>query len=284
VRDNDGRWYLLRARPYMALDNKIDGATLVLVDINALKLSERAAEAARHRLEQVAEEKDELVGILTHDLKNLLSGTHMSAEMLRDSSGSLADPKLRLMVENISYSSGQMLAFVKQFLANASADHGLNLKTESVSLSETAARTVRQYEGAAQRKHLVLRTVLPETNTVVQADAAALGQVLDNLLSNAVKFSPPEKQISIGVRSDGSCVECSIQDQGPGFTEEDKTRMFRRYGKLSARPTGSEPSAGLGLSIVKKLVEAMGGELRWESEVGSGTTFTVRLPQTVAQL
>ena len=283
VCDHDGRWYLLRARPYLAPDNKIDGATLVLVDINALKLSERAAEAARRRLELLAEEKDELVGILTHDLKNLLSGTHMSAEMLRDSTGSLADPKLRLMVENISYSSGQMLAFVKQFLANASADHGLHLTLEPVSLSETAARTVRQYEDAAQRKQLVLHTVLPEINTFVQADAAALSQVLDNLLSNAVKFSPPEKQISIGVRSDIGWVECSIQDQGPGFTEEDKARMFRRYGKLSARPTGSEPSAGLGLSIVKKLVEAMGGDLTWESVVGSGTKFTVRLPRSAAQ-
>jgi two-component system, sensor histidine kinase and response regulator len=281
VRDKEGRWYLLRVRPYLALDNKIDGATLVLVDINALKLSERAAEAARAGLEQLGEDKDELMGILTHDLKNLLGGMQMSAERLRDSSGSLADPNLRLMVENISYSSSQMLAFVKEFLANASSGHGLAIRIESVSLSETVAHVVGQHQEAARRKALVLDRVLPEENVVVQADSAALNQVLGNLLSNAVKFSPPRKHISIGVRSEDSYAECYVQDQGPGFTEEDKTRMFQRYGRLSARPTGGEPSAGLGLSIVKKLVETMGGTVTCESTAGSGARFTVRLPKAL---
>jgi two-component system CheB/CheR fusion protein len=281
VQDKEGRWYLLRVRPYLALDNKIDGATLVLVDINALKLSERAAEAARAGLEQLGEDKDELMGILTHDLKNLLSGMQMSAERLRDSSGSLTDPKLRLMVENISYSSSQMLAFVKEFLANASFGHGLTLKTESVSLWEAAAHAVGQYQEAARRKTLVLHEVLPAEHAAVQADPTALSQVLGNLVSNAVKFSPPGKEISIGLRSADSYVECYIQDQGPGFTEADKTRMFQRYGRLSAQPTGGEPSAGLGLSIVKKLVEAMGGALICESTAGSGARFTVRLPKAL---
>jgi two-component system sensor histidine kinase/response regulator len=281
VQDKEGRWYLLRVRPYLALDNKIDGATLVLVDINALKLSERAAEAARAGLEQLGEDKDELMGILTHDLKNLLSGMQMSAERLRDSSGSLTDPKLRLMVENISYSSSQMLAFVKEFLANASFGHGLTLKTESVSLWEAAAHAVGQYQEAARRKTLVLHEVLPAEHAAVQADPTALSQVLGNLVSNAVKFSPPGKEISIGLRSADSYVECYVQDQGPGFTEADKTRMFQRYGRLSAQPTGGEPSAGLGLSIVKKLVEAMGGALICESTAGSGARFTVRLPKAL---
>ncbi len=281
VCDKEGRWYLLRVRPYLALDNKIDGATLVLVDINALKLSERAAEVARAGLERLAEDKDELMGILTHDLKNLLSGMQMSAERLRDSSGSLTDPKLRLMVENISYSSSQMLAFVKEFLANASFGHGLTIKTEPINLWEAAVRAVGQYQEAAGRKALVLHEVLSAKDAVVQADPSALGQILGNLLSNAVKFSLPGKEISVGVRSEQSRVECYVQDQGPGFTEEDKLRMFQRYGRLSAQPTGGEPSAGLGLSIVKKLVEAMGGTLTCESTVGRGARFTVRLPKAL---
>jgi two-component system sensor histidine kinase/response regulator len=121
--------------------------------------------------------------------------------------------------------------------------------------------------------------VLPAENAVVQADPTALSQVLGNLLSNAVKFSPPGKEISIGVRSEESCVACYVQDQGPGFTDDDKTRMFERYGRLSAQPTGREPSAGLGLSIVKKLVEAMGGALTCESAAGRGARFTIRLPK-----
>jgi len=212
-----------------------------------------ALKKARDELKQLAEDRDELLGILAHDLKNHLGGMDMSAQLLRDRTEAMADPKLRLMAQNISHYSSQMLTFVKEFLANASADHGLSLKTEPVSLSDAAARAVQQHQEAARSKQLVLKAVLPPNGILVQADGAALGQVLDNLLSNAIKFSPPDKQICLTICPPGvKFVECQIQDEGPGFSETDKSRMFRRYGRLSARPTGGEPSTGLGLSIVKK--------------------------------
>jgi two-component system sensor histidine kinase/response regulator len=122
--------------------------------------------------------------------------------------------------------------------------------------------------------------VLEEDGALVLADPAALNQVLDNLLSNAIKFSPPGKQIRVVVCPSGArYVECQVQDEGPGFTDNDKTRMFRRYARLSARPTGGEPSTGLGLSIVKKLMLAMQGELDCESTPGNGATFAFRLPR-----
>jgi two-component system sensor histidine kinase/response regulator len=240
-----------------------------------------ALKRARDELKQLAEDRDELLGILTHDLKNHLGGMDMSAQLLRDRTEAMADPKLRLMAENISVSSSQMLTFVKEFLANASADHGLSLKTGSVNLSDVAARAAQQHQEAARRKQLVIKALLPPNGTFVQADVAALNQVLDNLLSNAIKFSPPGKQIRLTVSPpDARYVECQVQDEGPGFSEKDKMRMFHRYGRLSARPTGGEPSTGLGLSIVKKLVLAMQGELACESTPGNGATFAFRLPRT----
>jgi len=239
-----------------------------------------ALKRARDDLKQLAEDRDELLGILTHDLKNHLGGIDMSAQLLCGRAEAMADPKLRLMAENISHSSSQMLAFVKEFLANASADHGLDLKTEPVNLSGAAARAVQQHQEAAKRKQLVLKVVLPPNGLLVQADGAALNQVLDNLLSNAIKFSPPGKQVRLTVGPPGArYVECQVKDEGPGFSQDDKTRMFRRYGRLSARPTGGEPSTGLGLSIVKKLVLAMQGELACESTPGNGATFAFRLPR-----
>jgi two-component system sensor histidine kinase/response regulator len=242
-----------------------------------------ALKMARDDLKQLAEDRDELLGILTHDLKNHLGGIGMSAQLIRDRTESMADPNLRLMAENISHSSSQMLTFVKEFLANASADHRLNLQAESVNLSEAAGHSVQRHQEAARSKQLVFEAVLPANNgTLVQADAAALNQVLDNLISNAIKFSPPGKQIRLTVSSPGArFVECQVQDEGPGFSDNDKTRMFRRYGRLSARPTGGEPSTGLGLSIVKKLVLAMKGELACESTQGKGATFAFRLPRAV---
>ncbi len=240
-----------------------------------------ALKRARDALKQLAEDRDELLGILTHDLKNHLGGMDMSAQLLRDRTEAMADPKLRLMAENISHSSSQMLAFVKEFLANASSDHGLKLKTEPVNLAAAASRAVQQHQEAAKRKQLVLEVVLPPSNGVlVEVDTAALNQVLDNLLSNAIKFSPPGKQIRLTICPPGArYVECQVQDEGPGFNETDKARMFRRYARLSARPTGGEPSTGLGLSIVRKLVLAMHGELACESTPGNGATFAFRLPR-----
>jgi two-component system sensor histidine kinase/response regulator len=242
-----------------------------------------ALKKAHDELKQLAEDRDELLGILTHDLKNHLGGMDMSAQLLRDRTEAMADPKLRLMAENISHSSSQMLAFVKEFLANASADHSVQVRTEPVNLSDAATRAVQQHQEPAKQKQLLLKLVLPANRSVVQADSAALNQVLHNLLSNAIKFSPPGKQIRLTVCPPGArYVECQVQDEGPGFSQEDKARMFRRYGRLSARPTGGEPSTGLGLSIVKKLVLAMQGELACESTLGNGATFAFRLPRAGA--
>ncbi|MBN8249119.1 MAG: ATP-binding protein, partial [Verrucomicrobia bacterium] len=74
-------------------------------------------------------------------------------------------------------------------------------------------------------------------------------------------------------------VECRIRDEGPGFTEEDRGRMFQRYGRLSARPTGNEPSTGLGLSIVRQLVTLLRADLQCDTAPGRGTTFILRLPR-----
>lgn len=238
-----------------------------------------ALKAAHDRLKQLAEDKDELLGILAHDLKNHLGGMQMSANLLRERMAQSQDSKPAQLCENICHSTGQLLAFVKEFLANSAADHKITAKSLTVNLSKAVSRVAEDYREAARRKNLELRVELPPVPAMVLADPSALAQILDNLLSNAVKFSPEGKQINLAARLAGNQVECLIQDQGPGFSDEDKTRMFRRYGRLSARPTGGEPSTGLGLSIVKKLVHAMDGELICESKPGEGATFTLRLRQ-----
>ncbi|MHB8520625.1 MAG: hybrid sensor histidine kinase/response regulator [Limisphaerales bacterium] len=261
------------------------GVDFITKPFNLAELTTRvrthlALKAARDRLEQLAEDKDELLGILAHDLKNHLGGMHMSAQILYDLARDLEDPRLLLMAENIARSSSQMLAYLKEFLANSVADYELSIRPEAVSLADAVARAVLQHQEAAKRKELTLHTSSAANGTLVQADAAALHQVLDNLLSNAVKFSPPGRRIFVTVKSvvGNGRVECQIRDEGPGFTEEDKARMFQRYKRLSARPTAGEPSTGLGLSIVRKLVLAMRGELACESTAGNGAAFTFCLP------
>jgi two-component system, sensor histidine kinase and response regulator len=238
-----------------------------------------ALKRARDRLKRLAEDKDELLGILAHDLKNHLGGMQMSARLLNDRADKAADPRLSRMASNILHASDQMFSFVKEFLANAAADRGQVLSLEGVSLPEAASAAAQRYADAALRKSIRIDEEFPADTPLVLADRVALDQVIDNLISNAVKFSPPETSIWLGIGSASEgYLEFRVRDQGPGCDEQDLAQMFARYKRLSARPTAGEPSTGLGLSIAKRQTEAMNGTLHCESVAGKGATFVLRLP------
>ena len=241
-----------------------------------------ALKSARDRLKQLAEDKDELLGILAHDLKNYLGGINMSAELMSGQIERFKDERMAQLLQNMIRSSGLAMAFVKEFLANAATDHGFTFKPAAVNLVDVAAAAVGQYQESARRKKIKIETDFPASAVVALADVVALDQVLDNLISNALKFSPAERRVFVSIRLVNQHAECIVRDEGPGFTAEDTARMFRSYGRLSARPKDGEPSTGLGLSIVRKLVLGMGGELLCESVPEKGAAFTVRLARPVA--
>jgi len=237
-----------------------------------------ALKVARDELKQLAEDKDELLGILAHDLKNHLGGMKISAEVLHRKLEKNGDAESAAMAANIRSGTDQMFTFVVEFLANCAADRGFNLKPEPIWLDELSAAATQHYEEAARRKGITL-THSGKVTEPSSTDQSAVNQILHNLISNAVKFSPAGAKVRVSVETDpkGAAVWC-VADDGPGFTAEDKATMFRRYQRLSAQSTAAEPSTGLGLSIVRKLVGHLGGEVECASEPGRGATFTLRLP------
>lgn len=239
---------------------------------------------ARDALRALAEDKDELLGILTHDLKNHLGGTQMSAQLLAECEDRLPDARCRRLVANILESTTVMLASVKEILANSDFEHRqAPAALHRLCLAEAAAHTLRAYQSAAERKQLRVESEFPPDGALVLGDSSMLRQVLDNLVSNAMKFSPPGSTVRVWVTAAQSGgYEVHVQDSGPGFSEEDRRRMFRRYGRLSARPTGGEPSTGLGLSIVLRLVQLMNGRISLLSPPGAGAHFAVFLPAAPA--
>jgi two-component system sensor histidine kinase/response regulator len=231
------------------------------------------------RLKQLAEDKDELLGILAHDLKNHLGGMQMSAKLLQERAAALSDQRLNRMATNILDASDQMFSFVKEFLANAAADRGFPINIERVSLADAAVAAAQRYSDAAVRKSIRILEEYPPEAPLVLADRGALDQVIDNLVSNAVKFSPPDTSIWLTVGPvSGGFLEFRVRDEGPGCDEQDRANMFTRYRRLSARPTAGEPSTGLGLSIAKRHVDAMEGTLHCETGRGPGAIFLLRLP------
>jgi two-component system, sensor histidine kinase and response regulator len=259
------------------------GVDYITKPFNKLELVSRVRtqlmlKTTRDHLKRLAQDKEEMLGMISHQLQNHFAGVEMSTQLLINRFGSNTEPNFRLMAENIRGSCSQMRLFVKSFLANAAADHKLSLNLVTANLADAAAHVARRYEDAANAKAIVLRSAFPARAPVVLADFDALVQVLDNLISNAIKFSPPRKEVLVSVRQNADHAECDVQDHGPGFTKEDRLRMFGRYARLSARPTAGEPSTGLGLSIARKLTRAMRGELTCESEPGQGAKFILRLP------
>ena len=262
---------------------EIGGVDYVTKPFNRHELMSRvrthlALKLTRDQLKQVAEDKDELIGILAHDLKNHLGGMRMSVQLLQTRSRVHQDERLERMAANINDATLRMLTFVEEFLANSAADRGLSIKVGAINMDRVIASAVAPHAEVARRKGVVLEHAC-ESGATVAADAKALSQVLDNLVSNAVKFSPAGKlvRVSVQVVAEGGGL-LRVQDEGPGFTEEDKLHMYQRYRRLSAEPTNGEPSTGLGLSIVKKLVQAMGGRIECDSQPGLGATFIVSLP------
>ena len=102
--------------------------------------------------------------------------------------------------------------------------------------------------------------------------------MIDNLLTNAIKFSPAGTTVDVACRQTKQSLEISVADQGPGIPSEDIDKLFGTFQKLSVQPTAGEKSTGLGLSIVKQIVNAHGGEITVDSKVGKGSVFTVRIP------
>ena len=277
-------------KPLIVRALEAGGVDYVTKPFNPAELTSRvrthlALKTTRDRLRQLVEDKEELLGILAHDLQNHLASMTISAELVRGRARKHRDASLERMAANIHTATNQMFAFVGGFLANSAADRGLELHIEPVSLNEAVAAVVSQYDETARRKDIALLHSGAPTAPVA-ADRVALDQVLGNLVSNALKFSPPHTTVRVSVEPDlieGGAI-CRVQDQGPGFTEKDRAQLFQRYGRLSARPTGGEPSTGLGLSIVKKLMRDLGGTVVCESRPGEGATFILTLPPCAAAI
>jgi signal transduction histidine kinase len=136
---------------------------------------------------------------------------------------------------------------------------------------------VENNQAVATKKRILIRTEAAAGHWA-KADPAATRQILDNLISNALKFSPPNTTVRVQTRVESCQVWVVVRDQGPGISAADQQKLFQKYSRLSARPTGGESSTGLGLAIVKRLAEAMAGTIQCESGPGAGAAFILRLP------
>lgn len=228
-------------------------------------------------------EKNNLIGIVAHDLKsplNQIKGLVTIVKMSTDPSNTEA----LHCIDMIAKSATRLNELIAKILdVEAIESKKINLTLEKVNLSIVLKNLANRYIPSARQKQIEIFCSLEE-DVYAQVDKEYVEQVFENLLSNAVKFSPSFRNIYVNLSAKDGKVLGEIKDEGPGLSDDDKKKLFGKYQKLSARPTANETSTGLGLSIVKKFVEAMNGEIWCVSTEGKGASFFVAFIEQPAEV
>jgi two-component system, sensor histidine kinase and response regulator len=282
-------------------------ATLALQDsYKEIKAQREILEHQNHELITLNQEKNEFLGIAAHDLKNPLNNIADLAKIIERDAELMPLSEIQDFAKLIRESSNKMFELVCNLLdVNAIEQGGIKVSLHEFDIVPLVNNVIESYTQRAMVKGINFQFTYEADELWAFADEHLAEQVVENLLSNAVKYSPSSKNIFVNIQremkdesermnTEGrnnphnealslipaalSFLRVSVRDEGPGISAEDQKKLFGKFARLTAQPTGGEHSTGLGLSIVKKLVEAMNGKVWCESELGSGATFVLVLP------
>ena len=229
----------------------------------------------RLELEQQLALKERFMRIAGHDLRNPLCLILMSGELARRKG---ATPEVTEYLESIHSSAGQMRRIIDTFLNVRKPGDAHRGPMDRTDLNLVIAAVASQNEPAAERKQVTLSLELTPELPRAKADAGHAYQALTNYVSNAIKFLPTGGIIAIRTTATELTLRAEVQDNGPGVPAAERAALFTEYARLSNRPTGGEESTGLGLSIVKQLVESEGGRVGADFPASGGSIFWFELP------
>ncbi len=248
-----------------------------------LTTANRRLAAQWARLRQANSFKSEILGTVAHDLKNPLSVILGRTEILKEliaKSGAL-NGEAQAQIAHIRDAANRLTGMVDDLVADAMADAlDISVRREPVDISILVQEVAEANRPLAARKQQTIRVSAPSHHTAM-VDSDRIREAIDNLVSNAVKYSPIGGAIDIMVTQEPGNISIQVKDQGAGLSPEDLSRLFGRFQRLSAKPTAGETSTGLGLSIVKRIVDLHGGRVTVESAgPAKGATFNMQLPVT----
>lgn len=217
------------------------------------------------------------LGTVAHDLRAPLSAVLGFTELLLGDEG--LTPGQRELGERVSRAAGTMTRLTEELIEAVTAG-GSPLRKEPVNLSLVVTHVVSRHQLLPPPRgvRVVVDKNPAEAPAMVRGDEAKLERVLDNLVSNAVKFSPDHGQVRVSLTPDDRHVEVRVHDDGPGLPAEQLEKVFEPFHR--APGAAGVPGVGLGLTIVRQIIERHGGQVHVESALGAGATFVVRLPLT----
>jgi two-component system, OmpR family, sensor kinase len=233
-------------------------------------------------LERVSAQKSQLLGIVAHDLRSPLGVILTYSEFLADEAADRLDTEHRQFLAQIQTTSLHLVRLIDDLLDLSQIESGqLRLQVQPVDLAELLRTHAARHAAMAVRKKVdIVLDIAPDLPTLA-LDPGKMGQVLDNLLDNAVKYSPPGGRVAVTLQATDAQLRLTVADQGAGIHPDDLPRLFEPFSRTRARPTAGESSTGLGLWIVRRIVQGHGGTVGVASTPGQGSRFTVDLPAPV---
>jgi signal transduction histidine kinase len=190
-----------------------------------------------------------------------------------------SEQETEIIIASMRQAINTMQSIINDFLElRAMQDGKIALAMKPVVLADLVRQSLRQFEPSADDKQIALCTELDPGLPPVSADPDRLLQVFSNLFSNAIKFSPSGTSVTVRLHGSNGYVRVEVEDQGPGIVPHEIPLLFQEFTRLSNRPTGRERSSGVGLAIVRHIVELHRGRVGVDSEVGRGSCFWFELP------
>jgi len=242
-------------------------------------LKNKQLQIQNKKLKKINEEKSNLIGVVSHDLKSPFNRIFALLNLLKLTNKDVSDEQKEYL-SKMHQVIKDGLALIRNLLdIRAIEDEGIKMVIEDIDIIRLIKEILKAHKPLADIKQIRLKFTQGIEELIVTSDKLYLSRIIENLLSNALKFSERntvvETKISI---SEQGFVLLELIDQGPGISAEDREKLFGKFQILSARPTDGESSTGLGLSIVKTLVEKLNGKVYCESELEKGTKFIVSIP------
>lgn len=229
------------------------------------------------KLAELNYEKNSLISIVSHDLSTPFTTIQVWGHVLRSEPGQLTEDQQKALSKIIQASNNgeEMIRRILDVERKDIGEHRMQL--ENFDLTLFAEEVIDSFRPMAARKAIHLHAEMPHRHLFLLSDKQLVARICENLLSNAIKYTPQGKNVWISICDEQDAISIKVRDEGVGIEKDELPFLFSKYSKISSRPTDGEASTGLGLSIVKRIVQEINGKIFCESEPGKGTLFTVVL-------
>ena len=267
---NNVKWIWVRTFP-MYQDNLLYCHAGIIEDITYQKTVEQNLTAITHS-------KDEILRILSHDLRSPLQSILGLTQLLEMESSNLGNNNINQYIQLIRESCN----FASNLMADLLDTHSLEEGNEELHLSPVKlagllAEVCHMFQQQADKKEIEINLFTDKAKDLqIALDATKVTQALNNILSNAIKFTPHNGKVKVTLEDQINCAQIHIKDTGIGIPEDKIPVLFDKFTKARRAGTSGEKTTGLGMSITKQIIDQHQGEISVESKVNEGTTFTVR--------